>query len=494
VDDFDVLAKIGQGSSCRVYAVRYKASGVLFALKVSPKHLQSSDVVHEQQLLQRFASLPGQSFLLPLVASWHDTANFYLLTPHCGGGDMATELAGKGKFAPQRVQYHMVQLVLAVEQLHKLYTLHRDVKPSNVFFNAHGDVVLGDYGFAKSFEEEEPTEINFEVSDDATCGSFSLGPSCVATDRCGTVYYMSSAQYAGDAYSFETDVWGLGMLMFRMLAGRLPFGANANTDAELRASYRDDPILFKDEEGLDDAAKDLISKMLTKDPTARATISEVKQHEYFNAVDWDTTALCAAPAPWTPRTPFIPKVARPVLIAQGTSYQDLADPLPGFAFVSPELFKPPPPAPVKRATWAECMRNVFKRKTPPSNFQVGPKTADASATVCGSVDGNKKTTPVRVLAPGTKTTTAKFSFARFFKRVFSVNLKAKDGSVRKLKDADKTNTKTFPTQSWTVPAGKNGVQQPVARSFLSRVMGWVRRHHRVRVEMGQPYRIDLTRC
>ncbi|KAJ7230930.1 kinase-like domain-containing protein, partial [Mycena rebaudengoi] len=335
VDDFDVLAKIGQGSSCSVYAVRYKASGVLFALKVSPKHLQSSDVVHEQQLLQRFASLPGQSFLLPLVASWHDTANYYLLTPHCAGGDMANELAGKGKFAPQRVEFHMVQLVLAVEQLHKLHTLHRDVKPSNVFFNARGDVVLGDYGFAKSFEEEEPTEVNFDVSDDATCGSFSLGPSCVATDRCGTVYYMSPAQYAGDAYSFETDVWGLGMLMFRMLAGRLPFGANANTDAELRASYRDDPILFKDEEGLDDAAKDLISKMLTKDPTARATISEVKQHEYFSAVDWDTAALCAATVPWTPRTPFIPKVARPALIAQGTPYLDLTDPLPGFAFVSP---------------------------------------------------------------------------------------------------------------------------------------------------------------
>jgi hypothetical protein len=108
------------------------------------------------------------------------------------------------------------------------------------------------------------------------------------------------------------------------------------------------------------------------------------------------------------------------------------------------------------------------------------------------VDGNKKLTPVRVPAPGTKMTTAKFSFARFFKRVFC-GFKGKD---HKSKDAGKTRTKTeaFPTQLWAVPTGKHGVQQPVARSFLSRVMGWVRRHHRVRVEMGQPYRIDLTRC
>ncbi|KAJ7240500.1 kinase-like domain-containing protein [Mycena rebaudengoi] len=388
-----------QGSNCSVYAVRYKASGRLFALKVSPNL--------------------DQSFLPPLVASWHDSANYYLLT------------------------------VLAVEQLHKLHTLHRDVKPSNVLFNAHGDVVLGDFGFSKSFEEEEPTE------------------------------------YSGDAYSFETDVWGLGMLMLRMLAGRLPFGAHANTDAELRVSYRDDPILFKDEEGLDDTSSDLISKMLAKDPAARATIPEVKRHLYFGAVP-----------PCSPRTPFIPKVARPALIVQGSPYQDLADPLPGFAFVSSELFKPPQPAPGKRETWVDRVRNAFKGKTPSKSpvvlkkSPVGPKTPDTSATVCGSIDGNK--TP----APSTKTT-AKFSFAGFFKRVFSFNLKAKDASLCKPEDADKSKAKTeaFPTQSWAVPAGKNGENGvQTRRSLLSRMMGWWRRRSCVKVEMGQAYRIDLTQC
>ncbi|KAJ7282632.1 kinase-like domain-containing protein [Mycena rebaudengoi] len=360
----------------------------------------------------------------------------------------------------------------------------------------------------------EPTELNFEVSDDTTCGSFQLGPSCIATDRCGTLYYMSPSQYSGDAYSFETDVWGLGMIMFRMLTGRLPFGDRADTSAELRACYRDDPILFKDEEGLDEPTKDLISRMLTTDPAARATIPEIMEHQYFDAVP------PCRPLPWAPRTPYIPKVTRPALIAEGTPYLDLKDPLPGFSYVSQELFKP---TPVKRETWVDRVRNAFNGKK--NKSRVVPTTVDASVTVCGSSDGKQKTTtPVRVPAPGKKTRTATsgFSFAGFFKRTFtSLKSKSKPGYVEgsavksrsgvkppSRSEVDRMQSFRFPPQPKTFPAqsgfvvvsgkkGHDGIQeQPMAstRSILSRVMGWLRRHYCVNVKMGQAHRIDLTEC
>lgn len=113
-----------------------------------------------------------------------------------------------------------------MESLHKLNIIHRDIKPANVFLTAQGHIVLGDFGFSKSFPAPG-YEFSFDADPKALSGSFDM-PSAdalahIARDVCGTLSWMSPAQHAGTAYSYDADTWSLGLLLFWMRTGRVSF-------------------------------------------------------------------------------------------------------------------------------------------------------------------------------------------------------------------------------------------------------------------------------
>ncbi|KAJ7041243.1 kinase-like domain-containing protein, partial [Mycena alexandri] len=279
-DDFDVLLSIGHGASSSVFLVREKATQKLYSLKQSPRQGQSSDVEQEQHILQAVASLPNAPrSLLSLAASWTDSEFFYLLTPWCEGKDLSSLLVSDHCFTADRVKQYMIQLVLALDALHGLNVVHRDIKPANVFLTQDGNIVLGDFGFAKLFNtsltngHHAPIEVSFD--DDV---------SCTTRERCGTLHWMSPAQHAGTPYSFDADMWGLGMLMFKMLSSKLPFGEDANTPAELRAAYANDPIDFRAEYEIGAEAQDLIRGLLAKEAKDRMTLDQMKAHPYFSGM------------------------------------------------------------------------------------------------------------------------------------------------------------------------------------------------------------------
>jgi serine/threonine protein kinase len=193
------------------------------------------------------------------------------------------------KFTADRVKTYMCQLVLAVEALHSLNVIHRDIKPANIFLTRDGNVVLGDFGFAKSFEAspKKPTEFVFDIDPEAPPGSFLVPSSdniaCISRETCGTLNWMSPAQHAGTDYSYDADLWALGLMMFKMATGRLPFGEDIGV-RDVPAAYAFDPIDFRAEDTIDSVAEDLIRGLLKKDRDARMTIAEAKAHAYFRGV------------------------------------------------------------------------------------------------------------------------------------------------------------------------------------------------------------------
>jgi serine/threonine protein kinase len=108
--------------------------------------------------------------------------------------------------------------------LHDQRVIHRDVKPANIFLHEEGNAVLGDLGLCKNFRlSADPGDsdyFTFDADPDATSGRFDF-PACETDQWCGTSPFMSPDQHWGRPYSFDADVWALGVSFFYMLTGRV---------------------------------------------------------------------------------------------------------------------------------------------------------------------------------------------------------------------------------------------------------------------------------
>ncbi|KAJ6551525.1 kinase-like domain-containing protein [Mycena capillaripes] len=277
LEDFDLIKPIGQGSTANVLLVRHKETGRLYSLKVVSKSGRYEEVMREQEVLKVVTD--KTPFLLTVVASWHDSENYFLLTPFCPGGDLEALLKSSGPLAPERVR--VAQMLLALETLHDLGIVHRDVKPANVFVDAEGNAMLGDLGLASTPHTREPFFVHFEADPEATEGSFRWEEEVTTTERCGTPAFRPTEQHYGREYGCEADVWALGVTSFEMITCRSPFASNPQTPEDCALAADWEPVHFKASDNLDEDVQGLVAAMLTKDRLLRPTVKDLKKHLFF---------------------------------------------------------------------------------------------------------------------------------------------------------------------------------------------------------------------
>jgi len=188
----------------------------------------------------------------------------YFVLDYCPGGELFFHLGRAGRFSENRARFYAAQITLALEYLHNLGIVYRDLKPENVLLDGEGNVALTDFGLSKE-----------GINDNTSAHSF-----------CGTPEYLAPEILTRVGHGRAADWWSLGALLYEMLTGMPPFYSR-NRDrlfqkilkAELRI-----PRFFSSE------AKTLLAGLLDRNPTARlgstSDAEEIKSHPFFANTDW----------------------------------------------------------------------------------------------------------------------------------------------------------------------------------------------------------------
>ena len=186
--------------------------------------------------------------------------------------DRASDPNNQRYFEEHEVGYTLVQLCLALEHVHSLRMLHRDIKGANVMLMSNGLVKLGDFGFSHKYTDT----VSMDVA-----GTF-----------CGTPYYLPPEMWRRQLYSKKADVWSLGVLLFEMMSLKRPFigaGMSGLKEAVLKMNWSMQlPSKFSRE------LQDVCALILNPDPIARPSIQQVLAHPYLKRLLSDFERSVAA--------------------------------------------------------------------------------------------------------------------------------------------------------------------------------------------------------
>ncbi|CAN4097122.1 unnamed protein product [Withania somnifera] len=358
---FRLLKKLGSGDIGSVYLSELCRTKCYFAMKVMDKaslagHKKLLRAQTEREILQ---SLDHP--FLPTLYTHFETEKFScLVMEFCPGGDLHTlRQRQPGKhFSEQAVKFYVAEILLALEYLHMLGIVYRDLKPENVLVREDGHIMLSDFDLSLrcavsptlvklSSLDAEPLRKNSSYCVQPACIEPScIQPSCAVPTTCfgprffsskskkerkskndtgnqvsplpelmaeptgarsmsfvGTHEYLAPEIIKGEGHGSAVDWWTFGIFLYELLFGKTPFKGSGNRATLFNVVGQ--PLRFPESPVVSFSAKDLIRGLLVKEPQHRLAYkrgaTEIKQHPFFEGVNW-ALIRCASP----------PEIPRPV--------------------------------------------------------------------------------------------------------------------------------------------------------------------------------------
>ncbi|KAM4020942.1 RAC-beta serine/threonine-protein kinase [Anomaloglossus baeobatrachus] len=281
MNDFDYLKLLGKGTFGKVILVREKASGRYYAMKILRKDviIAKDEVAHtvtESRVLQN----TRHPFLTALKYAFQTSDRLCFVMEYANGGELFFHLSRERVFTEDRARFYGAEIVSALEYLHSRNVVYRDIKLENLMLDKDGHVKITDFGLCKE-----------GITDGATMRTF-----------CGTPEYLAPEVLEDNDYGRAVDWWGLGVVMYEMMCGRLPF---YNQDHErLFELILMEEIRFP--RTLSPEAKSLLSGLLKKDPKQRlgggpTDAQEVKEHRFFAPINWQDVNQRKLTPPFKPQ-------------------------------------------------------------------------------------------------------------------------------------------------------------------------------------------------
>lgn len=272
--DFEFLCVVGQGSFGKVFQVKKKDTGKIYAMKVMRKdRILEKD--HARYVLSEKNALTAidHPYIVRIFSSFQTSKKLYLVLDFIDGGHLFYQLFKLGVFSEDRAKMYTAEIVSAISFLHSKGILHRDLKPENVLLDSEGHIKITDFGLCKANMNDTTTRADSFV---------------------GTIQYMAPEIIKGQQHTEAVDWWSVGILLYEMLSGNPPFDFHSKKG---QVSPKDRNHLMKRilnaklqrPKFCSKNAWSLLRGLLTRDPShrlgARCT-NEIKNHNFFWGIDW----------------------------------------------------------------------------------------------------------------------------------------------------------------------------------------------------------------
>jgi serine/threonine protein kinase len=269
-NDFKILKQIGRGSFGDVFKVQKmtgtQTKGNIYAMKkLSKKTLKQKDR-YRTMLERRLLTSICHPNIVNCHYAFQDTNDLYLILDYVPSGDMFSLLAYQ--FNENHVRFTTAQIVLALTHLHSHNILYRDLKPENILIDEDGNLKLTDFGLSK--ELTNPDEITHSF--------------------CGTVEYMAPEIIQKTGHGLSADFWSLGVLIYEMLFGHLPFRSHSGNRKETMQLILTAKLKMPNQ--ITKPTQYILRDLLKRTPIKRLGSSidgtvKLKNHQFFEGYDWN---------------------------------------------------------------------------------------------------------------------------------------------------------------------------------------------------------------
>nr|NP_001285335.1 Rho kinase, isoform B [Drosophila melanogaster]AHN59805.1 Rho kinase, isoform B [Drosophila melanogaster] len=271
VEDFHFIKLIGAGAFGEVQLVRHKSSSQVYAMKRLSKFEMmkrpDSAFFWEERHIMAHAN---SEWIVQLHFAFQDAKYLYMVMDFMPGGDIVS-LMGDYDIPEKWAIFYTMEVVLALDTIHNMGFVHRDVKPDNMLLDSYGHLKLADFG---------------------TCMRMGANGQVVSSNAVGTPDYISpevlQSQGVDNEYGRECDWWSVGIFLYEMLFGETPFYADSLVGTYGKIMDHKNSLSFPPEVEISEQAKALIRAFLT-DRTQRLGrygIEDIKAHPFFRNDTW----------------------------------------------------------------------------------------------------------------------------------------------------------------------------------------------------------------
>ena len=263
VKRYERLKFLGRGGFAKCYKIKDLDTKKIYAMKIIDKSMLA-----KAKSMQKLASeisihrSMNHHNVVHFERNFEDSQNAYILIELCPNKTLKNLVKERKRLNEAEARYYMGQLIEGVKYIHSQDVIHRDLKLDNLFLGSKMELKIGDFGLA--------AKIGFTGQKRKTiCGT----PNYIAPEVLNAKLY---------GYSFECDIWSMGVILYAMVVGKTPFESK-----NLKVTYnniKSKNYIIPEEANLSTDLKELISELLTLNPAKRSSLDSLIAHSFMAKV------------------------------------------------------------------------------------------------------------------------------------------------------------------------------------------------------------------